>query len=53
MKDLLDQLMRVDDSSAFEGFNEEIYRCLCLLIDSNLQLSSGELCCLLTLRFRL
>ena len=38
--DLLGQLIQIDDYSAFEGLDEEIYRCLSALIDLHLGLSS-------------
>ena len=40
IKDLPGQLIQIDDSSAFEGFDEENDRCLSALIDSHLELSS-------------
>ena len=39
MKDLPSQLIQIDDSSAFEGLDEEIHRCLSALIDLHLGLS--------------
>ena len=40
VKDLLGQLIQIDDFTAFESLDEEIYRCLSALIDLHLGLSS-------------
>ena len=39
IKDLLGQLIQTNDFSAFEGLDEEVYRCSSVLIDLHLRLS--------------